>query len=180
VAIRGAPSSGGASSVTRQVAPCANPNACDTWRNSPGLVAVKSGSGTFLSWRLFGTEVGSDIAFNVYKAGKAQFRADHRCHVLHGQQRGTGDYSVKAVVGGQEQTASPAEHVLAQNYIAIPLQNSSGYTGYVSTATWTRRAYELVVKEEKSRRTMLSRSKRLHETRGLHPRGKFMWRSKWA
>ena len=32
-----------------------------------GLVAVKTDSGYFLSWRLFGTEQGSDIAFNVYK-----------------------------------------------------------------------------------------------------------------
>ncbi|WP_406471410.1 hypothetical protein [Streptomyces sp. NBC_01615] len=38
-----------------------------------GLVAVPSGQGTFLSWRLLGTEYaryGNAIAFNVYKGGR--------------------------------------------------------------------------------------------------------------
>jgi len=32
-----------------------------------GFVAVGGGTGTLLSWRLFGTEQGTDVAFNVYK-----------------------------------------------------------------------------------------------------------------
>ena len=94
-----------------------------------GLVAVKSGSGYFLSWRLFGTEAGSDIAFNVYR-GTTKLNASPITNATNYQDTagGTTDYSVKAVVGGQEQAASAVEHVMAQNYISIPLQNSSGYT----------------------------------------------------
>lgn len=33
-----------------------------------GVVAVKTGSGVFISWRLLGTE-GSNVAFNVYRDG---------------------------------------------------------------------------------------------------------------
>jgi len=32
-----------------------------------GFVAVGGGTGTLLSWRLYGTEQGTDVAFNVYK-----------------------------------------------------------------------------------------------------------------
>jgi rhamnogalacturonan endolyase len=147
---------------------------------SRGLVAVKSGSGTFLSWRLFGTEVGSDIAFNVYK-GTAKLNSAPITDATSytDSSGGTGDYSVKAVVGGQEQTASPAEHVLAQNYIAIPLQNSSGYTaGDVSTGDLDGDGqYELVVKEEKSPKDNaypgVSGSTKLA---AYTLAGKFMWR----
>jgi len=37
-----------------------------------GLIAVKSGSGYFLSWRLFGTDPqDSSFGFNVYKGTRA-------------------------------------------------------------------------------------------------------------
>jgi rhamnogalacturonan endolyase len=148
---------------------------------SRGLVAVKSGSGYFLSWRLFGTEAGSDIAFNVYR-GTTKLNATPITNATSYQDTagGTTDYSVKAVVGGQEQaTGDAVEHVMAQNYISIPLQNSSGYTaGDVSTGDLDGDGqYELVVKEEKSPKDNayagVSGSTKLA---AYTLAGKFMWR----
>ena len=147
---------------------------------SRGLVAVKSGSGYFLSWRLFGTEAGSDIAFNVYR-GTTKLNASpitNATSYLDSAGGGT-DYSVKAVVGGQEQESSAVEHVMAQNYISIALQNSSGYTaGDVSTGDLDGDGqYELVVKEEKSPKDNaypgVSGSTKLA---AYTLAGKFMWR----
>jgi rhamnogalacturonan endolyase len=145
-----------------------------------GLVAVKSGSGYFLSWRLFGTEAGSDIAFNVYR-GTTKLNASPITNATNYQDTagGTTDYSVKAVVGGQEQAASAVEHVMAQNYISIPLQNSSGYTaGDASTGDLDGDGlYEIVVKEEKAPKDNaypgVSGSTKLA---AYTLAGKFMWR----
>jgi rhamnogalacturonan endolyase len=120
---------------------------------SRGLVAVKSGTGYFLSWRLFGTEAGSDIAFNVYR-GTTKLNASPITNATSYQDTagGTTDYSVRAVVGGQEQTASAVEHVMAQNYISIPLKNSSGYKAADASCGDLDGdgQYEIVVKEEMS------------------------------
>jgi rhamnogalacturonan endolyase len=145
-----------------------------------GLVAVKSGSGYFLSWRLFGTEQGSDIAFNVYK-GTTKLNAAPIANATGylDNAGGSGDYSVRAIVGGAEQEASPVEYVLANNYITIPLQNSSGYTaGDCSCGDLNGDGqYEIVVKEEKSPKDNaypgVSGSTKLA---AYTLAGKFMWR----
>ncbi|MBN1306917.1 MAG: rhamnogalacturonan lyase [Chitinispirillaceae bacterium] len=118
-----------------------------------GLVAVKSGSGYFLSWRLFGTDQGTDIAFNIYK-GTTKLNStpitDATCYQDNGNS--TGDYSVRAIVGGEEQAASSAEYTLSNNYISIPLQNASGYrAGDASCGDLDGDGqYEIVLKEENS------------------------------
>lgn len=60
-----------------------------------GLVATPSGGGTFLSWRLLGTEYarhGNAIAFNVYKNGQpAQPGAGAEIDDLPGRHPGHGD-----------------------------------------------------------------------------------------
>jgi hypothetical protein len=145
-----------------------------------GLVAVKSGSGYFLSWRLFGTEQGSDIAFNAYKGTtKLNSAPITNATCYQDNSSGTGDYSVRAVVGGLEQESSAAEHVLSNNYITIPLQNSSGYiAGDCSCGDLNGDGqYEIVVKEEKSPRDNayagVSGSTKLA---AYTLDGKFMWR----
>ena len=35
-----------------------------------GLVTVKVSGGVYLSWRLFGTDLSSTVAFNLYRDGK--------------------------------------------------------------------------------------------------------------
>ncbi|MFF7880765.1 hypothetical protein ACH40F_09225 [Streptomyces sp. NPDC020794] len=103
-----------------------------------GLVAVPSGKGTFLSWRLLGTEcalpqvlgsartggtpTGDAIAFNVYKGGRRLNRAPViRSTTYQDGSRGTGTYTVRAVVNGHEQKPSSAALDFAKGYAEIPL-----------------------------------------------------------
>ncbi len=88
-----------------------------------GLVAVKSGSGYFLSWRLFGTDPqDTAFGFNVYK-GSTKLNAaviiNATCYQDNGA--GTGAYTVKPVTDGAEGAASEAALVLDTNYLTIPL-----------------------------------------------------------
>ncbi|WP_369231425.1 hypothetical protein AB5J56_07970 [Streptomyces sp. R21] len=101
-----------------------------------GLVAVPSGDGTFLSWRLLGTEYatyGNAIAFNVYKDGRRLNRTPViKSTTYQDNSSGTGTYTVRAVVNGHEQKPSSATHGAALNfatgYAEIPLAAADGYT----------------------------------------------------
>jgi rhamnogalacturonan endolyase len=93
-----------------------------------GFVAVKSGTGTYLSWRLWGTEQGTDIAFNVYK-GTTKLNSAPITTSTNYQDTstGTGDYSVKAVIGGvEEATGEKAMLNLQNDYLEIPLRAAPG------------------------------------------------------
>ncbi|BBC31357.1 uncharacterized protein SGFS_026510 [Streptomyces graminofaciens] len=96
-----------------------------------GLVAVPSDGGTFLSWRLLGTEYaryGDAIAFNVYKGGKRLNRAPiTRSTTYQDNSRGTGTYTVRAVVGGRELKPSSGLG-FAAGYAEIPLATADDYT----------------------------------------------------
>ncbi|MGW0945329.1 rhamnogalacturonan lyase family protein [Streptomyces sp. NPDC002623] len=97
-----------------------------------GLVAVPSGQGTFLSWRLLGTEYaryGDAIAFDVYKNGRRLNRQPIRKSTTYQDDTpGTGTYTVRAVVDGRSQKASPPALDLADGYAEIPLAAADGYT----------------------------------------------------
>ncbi|KPI27663.1 hypothetical protein OV320_5711 [Actinobacteria bacterium OV320] len=97
-----------------------------------GLVATPSGGGTFLSWRLLGTEYarhGNAIAFNVYKNGRRLNREPVRKSTTYQDDtRGTGTYTVRAVVDGHEQKPSPAALRFTDGYAEIPLAGADGYT----------------------------------------------------
>ncbi|WP_327433685.1 rhamnogalacturonan lyase family protein [Streptomyces sp. NBC_01236] len=77
-----------------------------------GLVAVPSGQGTFLSWRLLGTEYaryGNAIAFNIYKGGRRLSREPvTKSTTYQDNSPGTGTYTVRAVANGHEQKPSSA------------------------------------------------------------------------
>ncbi|MFH8533789.1 hypothetical protein ACH4GE_35880 [Streptomyces tendae] len=116
-----------------------------------GLIAVPSQDGTFLSWRLLGTEYaryGNAIAFNVYKNGRRLNRAPvTKSTTYRDDTPGTGTYTVRAIVNGREKRSSPAALVLSQGYAEIPLATADGY--YVQHA-WPGDldgdgSYELVV-----------------------------------
>ncbi|MCX5329913.1 hypothetical protein [Streptomyces sp. NBC_00140] len=97
-----------------------------------GLVAVPSGEGAFLSWRLLGTEYarhGNAIAFNVYKNGRRLNRTPvTKSTTYQDNTPGKGSYTVRAVVNGHEQKRSSAALDLAQGYAEIPLAIADGYT----------------------------------------------------
>ena len=101
-----------------------------------GLVAVKSGTGTYLSWRLWGTEQGTDIAFNIYKGTTKLNTAPITTSTNYQDtSTGTGDYSVKAIIGGvEEATGEKAMLNLQNDYLEIPLKDAAGraiHLGYV-------------------------------------------------
>ncbi|MFJ3669949.1 hypothetical protein ACIPSE_26185 [Streptomyces sp. NPDC090106] len=97
-----------------------------------GLVAVPSGDGRFLSWRLLGTEYaryGDAIAFNVYKNGRRLNRAPvTRSTTYQDDTPGAGTYTVRAVVNGKESGPGSAALDFAQGYAEIPLAAADGYT----------------------------------------------------
>jgi rhamnogalacturonan endolyase len=88
-----------------------------------GLVAVKSGSGYFLSWRLFGTDPqDTTFGFNVYR-GTAKLNATVITNSTNYQDTagGSGTYTVKAVTNGVEGETSAPAIVIDNAYLNIPI-----------------------------------------------------------
>jgi rhamnogalacturonan endolyase len=92
-----------------------------------GLIAVKSGGGWFLSWRLLGPEYGSNIAFNVYKGDKLLNSSPITDSTNYQDDSdGDGTYTVRAVFDGKRVLAkSKAALKLANGYLEIPLKAAS-------------------------------------------------------
>lgn len=125
-----------------------------------GLVAARSGSANFLSWRLMGYE-DPETGFNVYRDGtkvNSEPITDSTNYLDSGAPA-TATYTVRAVVAGAEQGDSSisrsnaaATATLAQNYLTINLTTPTGYTaGDASPGDLDGDGqYELVVKEQQS------------------------------
>jgi rhamnogalacturonan endolyase len=93
------------------------------------LVVANAGSATkYLSWRLFGPEQGSDIAFNVYKGGTKLNATPITTSTNYvDNSSGTGDYTLKVMTGGIEGSdAIKPAMVLQSNYLEIPLMAAPG------------------------------------------------------
>jgi rhamnogalacturonan endolyase len=117
-----------------------------------GLIAVKSGSGYYLNWRLFGTDPQDNtFGFNVYK-GSTKLNTtpiiESTCY--QDNSAGSGAYTVKPVTNSVEGSASEAALVLDQNYLTITLQCATGYhAGDASVGDLDGDGqYEIVLKEE--------------------------------
>jgi rhamnogalacturonan endolyase len=95
-----------------------------------GLIAVKSGSGYFLSWRLFGTDPQDNtFGFNVYRgATKLNTAVITNATCYQDNAGGSGTYTVKPVTNGAEGTASENAIVIDGGYVNIPLTKPSGCT----------------------------------------------------
>jgi hypothetical protein len=91
-----------------------------------GFVAVGGGTGNLLSWRLYGTEQGTDVAFNVYK-GTTKLNATPITTSTNYQDTagGTSDYTLKAIIGVEEATGTKAM-LLPKGYLEIPLKDAPG------------------------------------------------------
>ncbi|MEK4475646.1 rhamnogalacturonan lyase [Paenibacillus sp. FSL R7-0048] len=94
-----------------------------------GLVAVKVSSGIFVSWRLLGTEELS-VSFNLYRNGTKVNVTPITDSTNYQDNAGTtsSSYTVRAIVGGIEQSDSPAANVWANNYLDVPIQIPAGGT----------------------------------------------------
>ncbi len=87
-----------------------------------GLVAVNTGSGIFLSWRIQGEEY-YDVAYNVYRDGK-KLNASPLTVSNYTDKDGSSSskYTVRAVVRGKESSeASKAVTPWAKDYLEIPI-----------------------------------------------------------
>lgn len=118
-----------------------------------GLIAVKTNKGYFLSWRLLGHE-DYNTGFNVYKGNTKLNKTvitDATCYEDTTSASIAGEYSVRAVLNGEEIDESKAEFVLSTNYLTIPLKNTPGYNaGDASCGDLDGDGiYEIVIKEEK-------------------------------
>ncbi|WP_337035077.1 rhamnogalacturonan lyase [Paenibacillus illinoisensis] len=94
-----------------------------------GVVAVKTGTGVFVSWRLLGTE-GSNVSFNVYRDGTKVNASPitNSTNLQDASGTSSSKYTVRAVVGGTEQAASAAASVWGNNYLSVPLSIPAGGT----------------------------------------------------
>ncbi|MGC9669119.1 rhamnogalacturonan lyase [Planosporangium sp. 12N6] len=94
-----------------------------------GVVSVRSGNGNLVSWRLLGTDP-ADVTFNVYR-GSTKLNstpiANSTNYLDAGAAAGSG-YTVRAVVGGVEQAASPAALQFTNGYLDVRLQVPPGGT----------------------------------------------------
>ncbi|MET0535496.1 MAG: rhamnogalacturonan lyase, partial [Steroidobacter sp.] len=80
-----------------------------------GLVAVKTDTGVFLSWRLLGNE-SYDTGFNIYRNGRKLNRRPLTATTNFLDADGTVDsvYTVRRLLGGREQSLSGLINALAQ------------------------------------------------------------------
>lgn len=102
---------------------------------SRGLIAVKTKTGIFLSWRLFLSEVtGYDkegeslqgVDFTVYRNGEKIGFVTDRTSFLDQEGKESFRYQVAAVLNGQEQKPCPAVSVWEREYLEIPLKKPEG------------------------------------------------------
>ncbi|WP_431924271.1 rhamnogalacturonan lyase [Nonomuraea jabiensis] len=94
-----------------------------------GLVSVRSGSGNLVSWRLLGTDP-DGVAFNVYRGStRVATNLTASTNYLDNGAAADASYTVRAVVGGTEQAASPASlRFTGGSYLDVPIQPPSGGT----------------------------------------------------
>lgn len=93
-----------------------------------GVVAQATAAGVLVNWRLLGTEP-AGVRFNVYRDGRRITREPQALTNLV-DQAGHADslYSVRAVIDGREQAASPATAPWRQPYLRVPLHKPAGGT----------------------------------------------------
>ena len=104
-----------------------------------GLVAVKSGSGYFLSWRLFGTDPqDTTFGFNVYRGTTKLNSAVITDSTNYTDSAGgSGTYTVKAVTNGVEGETSAPALVIDSGYVNIPLKPPAAGSSHGSSYTET-------------------------------------------
>ncbi|WP_031512230.1 cellulose binding domain-containing protein [Streptomyces sp. NRRL F-5123] len=94
-----------------------------------GVISVRSGSGNLVSWRWLGTDP-DDVAFNVYRDGAKVNSAPltGATDYLDSGAAAGASYTVRAVVNGAEQAASPASLSFANGYHDVPISPPAGGT----------------------------------------------------
>ena len=96
-----------------------------------GLVAVKTSTGVFCSWRIYGEEY-YDVTYNLYRDGvKVNSEPLRVSNFLDASGTTSSQYSVSAVVRGEEKAQSKAVSVWADQFLEITLDHGSLTSTYV-------------------------------------------------
>lgn len=101
-----------------------------TDRLDRGLVAIKTNSGVFCSWRILGEEY-YDVTYNLYRDGVKIAEGLNVSNYTDAAGSVGSKYTVKAVVLGQEQEASKEAAVWSQNYLEITPDHGSLKSTYI-------------------------------------------------
>jgi hypothetical protein len=94
-----------------------------------GVISVRSGSNNLVSWRLLGTESYA-TGFNVYRGGTKVTATPitNSTNYLDAGAAAGSSYTVRAVVNGVEQAASPASLSFGSGFFDVRLQVPAGGT----------------------------------------------------
>ena len=95
-----------------------------------GVISVRSGNGNFVSWRLLGTDP-PDVAFNVYRGGTRVNSSPitSSTNLFDSGAPAGASYTVRAVVNGTEQPASPPSLQFGSGgFLDVPIQVPPGGT----------------------------------------------------
>lgn len=94
-----------------------------------GVVALPSGSGVLISWRMLGDDPGN-ISFNVYRNGSKinATPVTNSTNYLDNSGTTSAAYTVRAVVNGSELAANPAKATWANPYLTVNLNRPNGGT----------------------------------------------------
>ena len=95
-----------------------------------GLVAIKTNSGVFCSWRILGEEY-YDVKYNLYRDGVKIAEGLNVSNYTDAAGSVGSKYTVKSVVLGQEQEASKEAVVWSQNYLEITPDHGSLKSTYI-------------------------------------------------
>ncbi len=91
-----------------------------------GVVALQTGAGAFVSWRLLGTEP-ADVRFNLYRDGQRVNALPLTVsNAVDPLGRVDSRYTVRAVTRGEELPASAPVSPWAQPYLRVPVQKPDG------------------------------------------------------
>lgn len=119
----GFPLAAGVATAAPNPAPASSQTARQVERLDRGVVAIRSGDGVFVSWRLLGTDP-AGLAFNVYRGGK-RLNAEPLGVTNFSDPYAPADavYSVRSVLAGVEsKDEARAGAAWQQPYLRIPLQ----------------------------------------------------------
>ena len=97
-----------------------------------GVVALRSGSGNYIGWRMSGCEYDpidpTTVSYNLYREGAKIAAMSDSTNYLDPNGSAMSMYSVRAVLRGVEQADSDVAQVWGQPYLRIPLSIPAGGT----------------------------------------------------
>ncbi len=109
-----------------------------------GLLAIKTGSGVYISWRVLGYEY-LNTSYNIYRESTKLNTEPITGATCYTDIGGTTDneYSIAAIINNVEQPKSATVKAWGSNYLNIPLQRPSG--GSTPSGSFTYNANDLSV-----------------------------------